>query len=269
MLMLPPVRWKVQQVYCTGYPTLYQNGQANEVIDLTDCLTVKDTTYVGSYKDVDNRTIHEPKASYNAIYDRIYRSPVELTYKQLSYDTFNYFGDKFYNATNLKGEKVQVPLAYMNPKDKTTAKYTFGHPVFSLERKYYIQVQVAERYVYNNDYTAEKVDFVPVGGGKATMHNGLKNGVAVDTLSLDSLGQGTFALQADRVAQPIGMENALRTVTFSAMQDNVHFEAEPLHAYVLNLFPLSGGKELMTDGQPVLFDILRDPPGAYSTSTVA
>ena len=269
MLMLPPVRWKVQQVYCTGYPTLYQNGQANEVIDLTDCLTVKDTTYVGSYRDVDNRTIHEPKASYNAIYNRIYRSPVELTYKQLSYDTFNYFGDKFYNATNLKGDRVQVPLAYKNPEDTTTAKYTFGHPVFSLERKYYIQVQVAERYVYNNDYTAEKVDYVRIGGGKATMHNGLKNGVAVDTLSLDSLGQGTFALQADRVAQPIGMENALRTVTFSAMQDNVHFEAEPLHAYVLNLFPLSGGKELMTDGQPVLFDILRDPPGAYSSSTLA
>ena len=269
MLMLPPVRWKVQQVYCTGYPTLYQNGQANEVIDLTDCLTVKDTTYVGSYRDVDNRTIHEPKASYNAIYNRIYRSPVELTYKQLSYDTFNYFGDKFYNATNLKGDRVQVPLAYKNPEDTTTAKYTFGHPVFSLERKYYIQVQVAERYPYNNDLTTERIDFVPVGGGKATMHNGLKNGVAVDTLSLDSLGQGTFALQADRVAQPIGAENALRTVTFSAMQDNVHFEAEPLYAYVLNLFPLSGGKELMTDGQPVLFDILRDPPGAYSSSTLA
>ena len=230
---------------------------------------MKDTTYVGSYRDVDNRTIHEPKASYNAIYNRIYRSPVELTYKQLSYDTFNYFGDKFYNATNLKGDRVQVPLAYKNPEDTTTAKYTFGHPVFSLERKYYIQVQVAERYPYNNDLTTERIDFVPVGGGKATMHNGLKNGVAVDTLSLDSLGQGTFALQADRVAQPIGAENALRTVTFSAMQDNVHFEAEPLHAYVLNLFPLSGGKELMTDGQPVLFDILRDPPGAYSSSTLA
>ena len=269
MLMLPPVRWKVQQVYCTGYPTLYQNGQANEVIDLTDCLTVKDTTYVGSFRDVDNRTVTNPQASYNAVFNRIYRSPVELTYKQLSYDAFNYFGDKFYNATNLKGDRVQVPLAYKNPEDTTTAKYTFGHPVFSLERKYYIQVQVAERYPYNNDLTTERIDFVPVGGGKATMHNGLKNGVAVDTLSLDSLGQGTFALQADRVAQPIGTENALRTVTFSAMQDNVHFEAEPLHAYVLNLFPLSGGKELMTDGQPVLFDILRDPPGAYSSSTLA
>ncbi|MBR6140962.1 MAG: hypothetical protein IKQ37_04265 [Bacteroidaceae bacterium] len=269
VLMLPPVRWKVQQVYCKGYPTLYQNGQANDVIDLTDCLTQKDTTYVGSYRDVDNRTIQEPKASYNAIYNRIYRSPVELTYKQLNYDEFDYLGDKNYNATNLKGEKVQVPLAYMNPKDKTKALYTFDHPVFSLERKYYIQVQVAERYVYNNDYTAEKVDYVRIGGGMATMHNGMKNGVAVDTLRLDDMGQATFMVSADRVAQPIGIDNALRTVTFSAEQDGTHFEAEPLHAYVLNLFPIGSAKELLTDGQPLLFDILRDPPGAYSSSTLA
>jgi len=268
-LLLPPVRWKVQQVYCTGYPTLYQDGQANDVIDLTNSLTVKDTTYVGSYKDADGRTVSDLTASYNAVYNRIYRSPVELTYKQLSYDDFNYFGDKAYNATNLKGDRVQVPLAYKNPADTTTAKYTFGHPVFSLERKYFIQVQVAERYVYNNDLTAEKIDYVRVGGGKATMHNGLKNGVAVDTLRLDSLGQATFMVQADRVVQPVGAENALRTVTFSAEQDGTHFEAAPLYGYVLNLFPLGSGKELMNAGQPILFDILRDPPGAYSSSTLA
>jgi hypothetical protein len=268
-LLLPPVRWKVQQVYCTGYPTLFQNGQANNVIDLTDCMTPTDTTYVGSYKDVDGNTVNQPTASYNAIYNRIYRSPVELTYKQLNYDAFDYFGDKYYNATKLNGDKVQVPLAYKNPDDSTTAKYTFGNPVFSLERKYYIQVQVAERYVYNNDLKTEKIDYVRVGGGVATMHNGMKNGVAVDTLHLNNLGQATFMVNADQVAQPVGMENALKTVTFSAEQDGTHFDAEPLNAYVLNLFPLSSGKELLTDGQPILFDILRDPPGAYSSATLA
>ncbi|MBP3776212.1 MAG: hypothetical protein J6I37_04420 [Prevotella sp.] len=268
-LLLPPVRWKVQQVYCTGYPTLFQNGQANDVIDLTDCMNPKDTTYVGSYKDVDGNTVYQPTASYNAIYNRIYRSPVELTYKQLNYDAFDYFGDKYYNATNLKGDKVQVALAYKNPDDSTTAKYTFGYPVFSLERKYYIQVQVAERYVYNNDLNTEKIDYVRVGGGVATMHNGMKNGVAVDTLHLNNLGQATFMVNADQITQPVGMENALKTVTFSAEQDGTYFETEPLHAYVLNLFPLSRGKDLLTDGQPMLFDILRDPPGAYSSATLA
>ncbi len=41
---MPPVRCKVQQVYCKGYPTLFQKGQVSLVIDLTDCLTQTDIT---------------------------------------------------------------------------------------------------------------------------------------------------------------------------------------------------------------------------------
>ena len=62
----------------------------NEVIYLTDCLTLKDTTYVGSYKDADTITVKDPKQTYNAIYNRIYHSPVEVTYKQIGYDAFDY-----------------------------------------------------------------------------------------------------------------------------------------------------------------------------------
>ena len=269
VLKLPPVRWKVEQVYCQGYPTLFQEGQASEVIDLTDCLAPKDTTYEGSFMDVDGNTIYKPTANYNAVYNRIYHNPVELTYKQLSYDSFDYLGDKNYNSTTMSGDKVQLPLAYKNPENPTTATYTFGFPVFSLERKYYIQLQVAERYPYNNDLSSEKIDYVKVGGGLATMHNGFKNGVVKDTLSLDANGQCTFMLQADQVAQPVGIENALRTVTFSVEQDGTHFEAAPLHGYILNMYPIGKGKDLLTDGQPLLFDILRDPPGAYSSSTLA
>ena len=269
VLMLPPVRWKVQQVYCKGYSTLFQEGQVSEVIDLTKSLTVKDTTYVGSYMDVDGNTISKPHATYNHVYNRIYRSPVQLTYKQLGYDSFDYFGDKSYNSSNLKGEKAVVPLAYKNPADTTKALYTFDYPVFSLERKYNIQVQVAESYPYNNDLTSERIDYVKIGGGVATMHNGMKNGVAVDTLHLDDQGQAVFMVQADHTMQPIGTENALKTVTFSAEQDGTHFTAEPLRGYVLNMYPLGQGKEILTEGQPLLFDILRDPPGAYSSATLA
>ena len=269
MLMLPPVRWKVQQISCEGYPTLFQEGQVGDVIDLTDCLAPKDTTYTGTYQDVDDNSISQPKANYNAVYNRIYHNPIELTYKQLGYDSFDYFGDKTYTATNLKGDKAQVELAYKNPADTTKALYSLGYPVFSLERKYYIQVQVAEHYPYNNDYSSEKTDYVRVGGGVATMHNGMRNGVAVDTLHLNDQGQAVFELKADQVAQPVGAENALKTVTFTVAQDGRYFEAAPLKAYVLNLFPLGSGKSLLTEGQPLLFDILRDPPGAYSSSTLA
>ena len=267
VVMLPPVRWKVQQVYCKGYPTLFQEDQVSEVIDLTDCLAQKDTTYVGTFKDVDGNELKDPKLAYNAIYNRIYRSPIELTYKQQGFDNFDYFGDKTYAATNLAGDRAIVPLAYKGADG--LAAYTFGYPVFSLERKYYIQVQVAESYRYNNDPTTERLDIVPVSGGTATMQNGMKAGMNKEILPLDEQGQAVFELGVDQTTQLLSGENALKTVTFTAEQDGSIYQAEPLNGFVLNMFPIGTGIDVMTNGQPLLFDILRDPPGSHSTATLS
>ncbi len=264
-LLLPPVRWKVQQVYCTGYPTLFQEGQVSEVIDLTDCLTPNTTTYAGSYKDVDTITVKDPKLTYNAIYNRIYRAPVEVTYKQLGYDNFDYFGDKNYYASELTGETVEVPLAFPNPADTTKAIYSFTYPVFSIDRKYTIELQVGENYLYNND-PAGKVDIVRLGGGMAMMQNGMKPGSYDEPVMIDSLGRARFTVQA---SQTTNMEKSLKTVTFTVMRDGTFLEAKPLQGYVLNMFPVGESTELLTDGQPLLFDILRDPPGSYSSNTLA
>ncbi|MBR0046500.1 MAG: hypothetical protein IJP75_06410 [Bacteroidaceae bacterium] len=264
-LLLPPVRWKVQQVYCTGYPTLFQEGQVSEVIDLTDCLTPNTITYTGSYKDVDTITVKDPKLTYNAIYNRIYRAPVEVTYKQLGYDSFDYFGDKNYYASELTGETVEVPLAFPNPADTTKAVYSFTYPVFSIDRKYTIELQVGENYLYNND-PAGKVDIVRLGGGMAMMQNGMNPGSYDEPVAIDSLGRARFTVQA---SQTTNMKNSLKTVTFTVMRDGTFLEAKPLQGYVLNMFPVGESTELLTDGQPLLFDILRDPPGSYSSNTLA
>ncbi len=264
-LLLPPVRWKVQQVYCTGYPTLFQEGQVSEVIDLTDCLTPNTITYTGSYKDVDTITVKDPKLTYNAIYNRIYRAPVEVTYKQLGYDSFDYFGDKNYYASELTGETVEVPLAFPNPADTTKAVYSFTYPVFSIDRKYTIELQVGENYLYNND-PAGKVDIVRLGGGMAMMQNGMNPGSYDEPVAIDSLGRARFTVQA---SQTTNMKKSLKTVTFTVMRDGTFLEAKPLQGYVLNMFPVGESTELLTDGQPLLFDILRDPPGSYSSNTLA
>ena len=266
-LLLPPVRWKVTQVYCKGYPTLFQEDQVSEVIDLTDCLTPIDTTYTGTYTDVDGNDIENPKLTYNAIYNRIYRSPIELTYKQQGFDNFSYFGDKTYTATDIAGRRATVPLAYKGADGQ--AAYTFGYPVFSLERKYYIQVQVAETYRYNNDQTAERLDIVPVSGGYATMQNGMKSAGSKEYLPLDEQGQAVFELGIDQTARLLSGENALKTVTFTAEQDGTFYESQPLQGFVLNMFPTGAGIDIMTNGQPLLFDILRDPPGSKSSATLS
>ena len=266
-LLLPPVRWKVEQVYCDGYPTLFQEGQASEVIDLTDCLTPIDTTYVGSYKDYEGY-VSERSATYNAIYNRIYHAPVEITYRQIGYDTFDYFGDRTYMSTNIGSKKVEVPLVSLD-SITNTVHYTFGYPVFSLNRRYPIQVQVAERYPFNNDTRTGIVDIVPVGGGKVTVHNGLKYNASPETVELDSLGQGHFYITADQTARLLTGENALMTVTMTLEQDGTTYEAEPLKAYTLNMFALGGAKDVLVKGKPILIDILRDPPGGGSSATLS
>ena len=267
-VLLPPVRWKVQQVYCTGYPTLFQEGQVSEVVDLTDCLTPQNITYAGSYKDVDTTTVVNPKANYYAVYNRIYHAPVEVTYKQLGYDSFDYFGDKNYYANDLTGETAEVPLAFPNPANTTQAKYTFDYPVFSVERKYTIELQVGENYPYNND-PAGKVDIVRLGGGIAMMQNGMKPGSYDEPVMIDSLGRARFTLTAGQTSTLLTEKSALKTVSFTVMRDGTYLEAEPLQGYVLNMFPVGTSKDILTEGQPVLFDILRDPPGAYSSNTLA
>ena len=266
-LMLPPVRWKVQQIYCDGYPTLFQEGQASEVVDLTNCLTVVDTTYVGNYKDFEGY-VSERSATYNAIYNRIYHAPVEITYRQIGYDTFDYFGDKTYTSTNIGSRKVEVPLVSQDSITKVV-HYTFDYPVFSLNRRYPIQVQVAERYPFNNDTRTGIVDIVPVGGGKVTVHNGLKYNATPEIVELDSLGQGYFFITADQTARLLTGENALKTVTMTLEQDGTTYEAEPLKAYTLNMFALGGAKDVLVKGKPILIDILRDPPGGGSTATLS
>ncbi|MGX8695767.1 MAG: hypothetical protein ACSW8D_05230, partial [Prevotella sp.] len=278
-LQLPPVRWKVQQVYCSGYATLFQEGQVSEVIDLTNALDTVKVKYDGIYYDADEVRVENPTAKYHAVYNRIYHSPVEVTYKQVGYDSFDYLGDKTYASSELTGETVQVPLVYSvrkpnwpaNRKDSLVAVYTLGHPVFSIERKYNIQLQVAERYLYNNDPLG-RVDMVPLTGGMAYMQNGMR-GLSFDDLNtikeyqkLDSLGQCVFTLKVDQTSN---MSNCLRTVTFTVERDGTFIQAEPLQGYVLNMFPVGAGQDIMTEGAPILYDILRDPPGAYSTNTLA
>ena len=278
-LKLPPVRWKVQQVYCSGYATLFQEGQVSEVIDLTNALDTVKVNYNGIYYDADEQRVENPTAEYHAVYNRIYHSPVEVTYKQLGYDNFDYLGDKTYASSELTGETVQVPLVYSvrkpnwpaNRKDSLVAVYTLGHPVFSIERKYNIQLQVGERYLYNNDPLG-RVDMVPLKGGIAYMQNGMR-ALSMNDMStikepqeLDSLGQCVFTLKADQTSN---MSNCLRTVTFTVERDGTFIQAEPLQGYVLNMIPAGAGQDIMTEGAPILYDILRDPPGAYSTNTLA
>ena len=148
-------------------------------------------------------------------------------------------------------------------------KYTFGYPVFSIDRKYPLDISATEKYYYNNNTKSDTIDVIHLSGGVVTIHNGMVSSTHKDTLQLDSLGRGTYLLEAAQVPYLLTGEDALRTVTMTLEMDGTYFEAAPLRAYILNIKQLQGAKEILSYSTPQLVDILRDPPGGASKATLS
>ena len=276
-VLLPPVKWKIQQITAKGYATLFQDGQVGDVIDLSDSLTAHSDTIQGSWKNAEKVDVTTAIVNYHAQYKRIYHSPVLIDYKQQGFDPFDYFGDHYYNFKNLAGDKQKLALAYgvrkknwpAGKRDSLETKYTFGYPVFSIDRKYAIDIAATEKYYYNNNTKSDTIDIIHLSGGVVTIHNGMVSSTHKDTLQLDSLGMGTYLLEAAQVPYLLTGKDALRTVSMTLEMDGTHYEAKPLHAYILNIQQLQGAKDILTYSTPQLVDILRDPPGGTSKATLS
>lgn len=276
MVKLPPVKWKIQQITAQGYATLFQEGQTGDVIDLTDSIKSHTDHYTGEWKAADNKTVTSVDVTYNAIYNRIYRSPVLLERKQQGFDKFDYFGEKAYSMRTLTGEKQQIQVAYpvttKNQKtgvETTTTHYTFGYPVFSTDRNYSIKLSAVERYYYNNNVHSDTVDVVKLEGGFVNIYNGFANGAQRDTLRLDENGEGIYTMHPTELPYLLTGKDALSTVTFTMERDGATIEGEPLKGYVFTQRAKQGAKDILSIKRPVLVDILRDPPGGASSAKLS
>jgi len=265
---LPPTKWKIQQIYAQGYPTLFQEGKTGDVIDLTDSLTHHTETISGHWLSLAGNDVYDAVVEYDAQYNRIYHTPVQIDYNQVGYDKFDFMGDKQYTAKNLGGNKSIVPLAYPDPVTNE-AIYTFGHPVFSIEKKYLFQLSAHEKYYWNNNQKSDTVDVVQMKGGVVTVQNEMMGSNHRETVELDSVGKGTVFIQAAQTPYLLTGENAVRTVTMTLELDGTYYEAKPLQAYVLNVYSKEGAKDILTYDTPQLVDILRDPPGGASSAKIS
>ena len=281
---LPPVKWKIQQITARGYATLFQDGKTSDVIDLTDSLTEHTDTYEGAWATGSGDSVIQVSVNYHAIYNRIYRAPIQLDYKQVGYDKFDYFGDRIYTAQSLVGDKVKVPLVYQalredykalkdkskwTGKDSLEVKYTFGAPVFNIDRQYPFMLTAVEKYYYNNNPKSDTIDVVSAGGGLVTIRNGMVSGTHKDTLSLDENGEGYYIVQAAQRPYHITDMDALYTVNFTLLKDGVTYEGTPLKAYTLNQYSRPGAKDYVSVSAPLLVDVLRDPPGSGSSAKLS
>ena len=274
---LPPVKWKIQQITAQGYPTLFQDGQMNDVIDLTDSITPHTDHFEGKWKNANGAPVTSVDVKYHAQYSRIYHSPVQLNYRQMGYENFDYFGDHYYQAQNLAGESVQVPLVYPvrkkdwpeGRKDSLEAKYVFDYPVFDIERGYPFKLSATETYYYNNNTKSDTIDVVRLSGGFVTIRNSMISSTHSDTLTLDSVGEATYIVKAAQTPYMVSGKDALYTLNMTMLMDGTYYEATPLKAYTLNIRSKSGAKDVMSITKPQLIDILRDPPGGGSSAKLS
>ncbi len=276
-VLLPPVKWKIQQITAKGYATLFQDGQVGDVIDLSDSLTAHSDTIKGLWKNAEQADVTEAVVNYHAQYNRIYHSPVVIDYKQIGFEKFDFFGDQYYNFKNITGDKQKLALAYAVKKnnwpkgkrDSLETKYTFGYPVFSIERKYPVKISATERYYYNNNTKSDTIDVIRLSGGEVTIQNGMVSSIHRDVVELDSVGEATYNLAAAQLPYLLTGVDALRTVTMTLEMDGTHYEAIPLRAYILNIRDIKGAKDIINHSVPQLVDILRDPPGGASKATIS
>ena len=274
---LPPVKWKIEQITARGYATLFQDGHTSDVIDLTDSLTMHKDVVTGKWRSKSGKDLTQVTVEYNAIYNRIYHAPVDLEYKQINYDGFDYLGNRYYTYHGVDGTNVQFDLVKpvrkpnwpAGVKDSLMADYTFKYPVFNVERSYPLRISATEKYYYNGSHHPDSVDVVRLSGGRVIVQNDFISSTHRDTLLLDSVGQHIYTLKAQATPYLLVDEQALRTMSITLDLNGTHYEADPLRAYIINIVAQPGAKDIYSVGRPILVDVLRDPPGATSKATLS
>ena len=297
---LYPVKYKVVQATATGYATLFANGQGSETFDLVNApLNEYRAKYDGTANTI--TVIESPSSAeaappastggrsgystlydlprsnslragdsiaYNAVYDRIYHSPVVVSLTQVLYGMEK---DGF-------GEE-EIEVSSMNLTNKTKVKlytkaqgepvnYLLGHPVFMANRKYQFIARAYEQYYYNNDVQAGTLDEVPQRGGKVRVHNGLKSATSYQDYGLDNKGENrTVALEVTDIDTESSGENALRTVSTALQVEGDWVETEVFQAFVSGT-DVQNGDLMQTEAAVVLLDVVRDPGGAGSSAWV-
>lgn len=289
-----PVKYKVVQATATGYATLFGSGQGSETFDLTNAplteyvgrcnMTAKEITverkdivseqgsttkypYSGGIASqgglLDGDSIH-----YNAVYDRIYHSPVIVTLKQVLYglDKAGY-GEEEMDVNSLSLHSKQKVRLYEKHNDGSVT-YLLGHPVFVANRKYQFIARAFERYYYNNNLQSSEVDEVPQRGGSVRIHNGLKSATTYQDYTLDDKGQNkSVMLEVADIDTENSGENALRTVSTVLQVDDNYVETDVFQAFVSGT-DIQIGEMTSTPSGVVLLDIVRDPGGNGSSAWV-
>ena len=261
-----PVKYKITQAYAQGYSTLFSSGETSQVLDLSQAINknivVTDTA---SY----NGRVFNLTAHYDASYQRIYHSPVSLTYEQMNAGIYGGpLGDLICDMPTADGNNTLIATVDYD-EDTEAYSYVFGYPIFSEGETYTLRVKAHEDFYYNNDENLGRHDQVPITNCSLNIQNGMSKGEPVMNAVIDETGSAIVSFKVDNVDYSSTGLSALKTINLDAEVDNYHYSATPIQGYVRGAKVV--GNDVVTDVESSvqLLDILRDPPGSTSYSYVS
>ena len=286
-----PVKYKVVQATAQGYATLFAQGQGSETFDLTNApkdtfeavyFSDKDSIFVEYREDGHLKStvtygahargkLHDGQTVvYNAVYDRIYHTPVKIRMAQLIYGLErDGIGEPTMQVTTMNNDGDTIPLYTSYPQANGTKNvhYLLGYPVFYNKRNYQFMASAYEEYFYNNDAQAGALDRVPMRGGKVRIHNGLHNTGPSLFYDLDAQGRSGIILYVDNLDVTYTGEMALRTVSAALEIEGNVVETEVFRGYIVG----DKVQEKTLHSTPsgiTLLDVARNPGGTGSNSWI-
>ena len=251
-----PVKYKVVQATAKGYATLFAAGTGSETFDLTNApLSLMSDSLNGS------------SVSYNAVYDRIYHNPVQVSLTQLNYGMeADGLGEAKMQASCLNPQ-MDSPIALYTKQADGTIDYLLGYPIFTYNRRYQFMAAAYEEYRYNNEPSGT-IDRVPQRGGTIVVQNGMSVSTDRQSYILDSLGRNKGVwLTVDKLDMQSSGTHALRTVSVALQSEGNTVEATAFQAFVEGS-DIQPDQLQTVDADISLLDIIRDPGGNGSSAYV-
>ena len=245
MINLPPVKFKITEVYAQGYPTLFQTGQVGQTVDLSDLVNADTATW-----------------------NRIYHVAPTLDVKQFNMMGETYMGIKSYTDLDNTGKSVSIELW-----NDSTRTYSFGYPVFMAGSPVIMTMAAVEQYYYNNDQRTATPDVVHLPGGSVEVQNGLIGTTDIKNIALDSIGEATYSFTPQNYTLTQEGDMALKTLTMTLLYDGTYYDikpmsGQPIRGYVMAAQTKPQGRRTVQNGGTYLIDILRDPPGSGSSAYI-
>ena len=204
---------------------------------------------------------------YNAVYDRIYRNPIQLQLTQYIYGVERKgLGEAQMQVNGFDPTNRPKVHLYEEAEDGTI-NYLLGYPVYNSNRKYQFGAFAYEDYYYNNTPSG-RLDRVAQRGGNITIHNGLHSTKSRASYSLDERGKNNAIwLDVDNLDTENSGTGALRTLSAVLNVEGAAVETTTYQAFVTG--DRVNEKELTsTEADIHILDIVRDPGGNGSSAWV-